>query len=100
MKNDPPRACVRGVFRTHEPLGVRGERYRHYRLCDMFTLFHLRWLASRARQRSWNVLDVEFKGRRSIIVCLLVPEGAQNNEHLKAAVDLTLTADALLLGHA
>lgn len=178
-----------GFLEAHEPLGVRGERYQRYRLCDMLTLFHLRWLATRARMRSWHaiansqqyrswcghafeivawnhaqsiaaalgiaksdysvtradlensagnaqidllfdvrggavylfelkfcdgpftmtsaeatnvqrrrsVLDAEFKGRRSIIVCLLAPEGAQHNEHLKAAVDLTLAADALFL---
>lgn len=48
-------------------------------------------------QRRRRVLDAEFKGRRSIIVCLLAPEGAQHNENLKAAVDLTLGADALFL---
>jgi len=36
-----------------------------------------------------------FKGRRSIIVCLLAPEGVRENEHSKQVVDLTLNADAL-----
>lgn len=48
-------------------------------------------------QRRRSVLDAEFKGRRNIIVCVLAPEGAQHNGHLKAAVDLTLSADALFL---
>jgi hypothetical protein len=42
-----------------------------------------------------QVLNAHFKGRRSIIVCLLVPEGVQPNEHSKAAVDLILEADTL-----
>jgi AAA+ ATPase superfamily predicted ATPase len=42
-----------------------------------------------------QVLDAHFKGRRSIIVCLLAPEGMRGNEHSKAAVDLILNADAL-----
>jgi hypothetical protein len=42
-----------------------------------------------------RVLDAHFKGRRSIIVCLLAPEGMRGNEHSKAAVDLILDADTL-----
>jgi uncharacterized protein len=42
-----------------------------------------------------EVLNAHFKGRRSIIVCLLAPEGVRNGEHSKAAVDLVLNADAL-----
>lgn len=115
------------VLEIHQPLGVRGERYRRYRPCDMFALFHLQWLASRAHMRSWQtivnsqqyksaaalfgmtsaeatklqcrstVLNAQFDGRRSIIVCLLAPEGVRINEHLKAAVDLSLGAEALFL---
>jgi uncharacterized protein len=176
-----------GFLEVHEPLGARGERYWRYRPCDMFTLFHLQWLAGRPRLRSWHaiassqqykswcghafeivawnhahsiasalgiaksdytvtrvdlensagkaqidllfdvrggavylfelkfcesaftmtgaeaeklqlrkqVLSAHFKGRRSIIVCLLAPEGLRANEHSKAAVDLVLDADAL-----
>lgn len=43
-----------------------------------------------------KVLDTEFRGTRSIIVCLLSPAGAQKNPHLKASVDLVLDCDALL----
>ena len=181
-----------GFLEAHQPLGVRGNRYRRYRACDMFTLFHLQWLASRTRMRSWQavvnsqeykswcghafeilawnhahsiavalgiaksdytvtradlengagtaqidlvfdvrggavylfelkfcdgpfavtsaeaaklqrrraVLNAHFNGRRSIIVCLLAPEGVQSNAHLKAAVDLSLGADALFLERA
>lgn len=178
-----------GFLEAHEPLGARGERYRRYRPCDMFTLFHLQWLGGRPPMRSWHaivtsqrykswcghafeivawnhahsiavalgiaksdytvtrvdldnsagkaqidllfdvrggaiylfelkfcdgpfamtaveaaklqrrrsVLDAHFKGRRSIIVCLLAPDGVQKNEHFKAAADLTISADALFL---
>ncbi len=176
-----------GFLEAHRPLGAPGDRYRRYRSCDMFTLFHLQWLAGRARMRSWQaivssqqykswcghafeivawnhahsiatapgiaksdytvtradlknsagngqidllfdvrggavylfelkfcdgpfvmtsaeaaklqrrraVLNAQLHGRRSIIVCLLVPEGAQSNHDLKSAVDLSLDADAL-----
>lgn len=177
-----------GFLETHQPLGMRGDRYRRYRVCDMFTLFHLQWLAS-SSMRSWQVvvntqeyrswcghafeivawnhahsialalgiaksdyivtradlensagnaqidllfdvrggavylfelkfcngpfvmtgaesaklqrrravLNSQFNARRSIIVCLLTPEGVQSNEHLKASVDLSLGAEALFL---
>jgi len=42
-----------------------------------------------------QVLDAHFKSRRSIIVCLLAPEGVRGNEHSKAVVDLVLDADSL-----
>ena len=42
-----------------------------------------------------QVLSAHFKGRRSIIVCLLATEGVRENEHSKEVVDLTLTAEAL-----
>ena len=42
-----------------------------------------------------QVLNAHFKGRRSIIVCLLAPEGVRGNEHSKAAVDLVLDVEAL-----
>lgn len=42
-----------------------------------------------------QVLSAHFKGRRSVIVCLLTPAGVRENEHLKAVVDLTLESDAL-----
>lgn len=178
-----------GFLEGHEPLGVHGERYRRYRPSDMFTLFHLHWLASRAGMRSWqaivnsqqykswcghtfeivawnhadsiaralgvgkshytvtradiensagraqidllldvrggavyllelkfcdgpfsmtsaeatklqrrrSVLNAHFKGRRSVIVCLLAPGGMQSNEHSRAVVDLNLGTDALML---
>jgi len=48
-------------------------------------------------QRRRNILNAQFKGRRSVIVCLLAPAGVQSNEHVKAVVDLTLGAEALFL---
>ena len=112
---------VSGFLEVHEPLGVHGERYWRYRPCDMVTLFHLQWLSGRSRMRSWHaiatannispsanmpsralwvcncakqVLDAHFKGRRSIIVCLLAPEGVLGNEH-SAAADVILGANSL-----
>jgi hypothetical protein len=176
-----------GFLETHEPLDARGERHWRYRVCDMFTLFHMQWLSGRPRTRSWNaiassqqhrswcghafeivvwnhahsianalgitksdysvtradlensagkaqidllfdvrggavylfelkccegtftitraeaeklalrkqVLSTHFKGRRSIIVCLLTSEGVRENEHSKAVIDITLAVDAL-----
>lgn len=45
-----------GFLEIHEPIGARGERYWHYRVCDMFTLFHMQWLSGRPRMRSWNAI--------------------------------------------
>lgn len=180
-----------GFIEEHEPLEASGERFWRYRVCDMFSLFHLQWLAGKARMRSWHaiansqqykswcghafeilawnhahsiadalgisksdysvtradlentegkaqidllfdvlggavylfelkfcnglykmtaseaekleqrrkVLSAYYKGRRSIIVCLLAPGGVQGNAHLKASVDLVLDADALFRGN-
>jgi predicted AAA+ superfamily ATPase len=175
----------------HEPLGPPRGRYPHYRVSDMFTLFHLQWLAGSRKIQSWQavtasqaykswcghafeilvwnhsriiaealgiaktnysvtradleneegeaqidlvfdvtggsvylfelkfceggykmtaeeavkieqrrrVLNAHYKRRRTVLVCLLAPEGVQSNEHLKAAVDLVLDADALFRGN-
>jgi hypothetical protein len=45
-----------------------------------------------------EVLSTHYQGRRSIIVCLLAPEGVQDSSNLKAAVDLILDSDALFRG--
>ncbi|HEX8755729.1 MAG TPA: hypothetical protein VF745_05295 [Steroidobacteraceae bacterium] len=45
--------------------------------------------------QSRRVLSEHFKGKRSIIVCLLAAGGAQANAHLREAVDLTLDVNAL-----
>jgi uncharacterized protein len=177
-----------GFIEAHLPLGTTAERDRRYRVCDMFTLFHLSWLGRKARMQSWQaitasqryrswcghafeiltwnhagsiahalgiarsdysvtrakldneggkaqvdllfdvrggavymfelkfsdvpyvltsaeadklqqrrrVLDIEYKGARSIIVCLLAPRGAQGNQHRNGAVDLVLDCEAML----
>ena len=176
-----------GFIEAHEPLGSRGKKDVHYRVCDMFTLFHRHWLVGKAHMRSWRslvtsqryrswcgdafeavawnharciadalglskndysvtranlenkegkaeidllievtggavyllelkcsddpfvmtaneaarllrsrrVLGAHYKGKRSIIVCLLAAGGAQTNGHLREAVDLTLDLNAL-----
>lgn len=176
-----------GFLEEHEPLGSRGKKDVHYRVCDMFTLFHRHWLVGKLHMRSWRsivtsqryeswcghafeaiawnharfiaaalglskndyfvttthlennegkaqidllidvtggavyllelkcsddpfvmsaneaarllqsrrVLSAHYKGKRSIIVCLLVAGGAQPNAHLRQAVDLTLDLNAL-----
>ncbi len=45
--------------------------------------------------QSRRVLSAHYKGRRSIIVCLLAAGGAQMNGHLREAVDLTLGLNSL-----
>lgn len=50
--------------------------------------------AEKLEQRK-RVLVAHFHGRRSVIVCLLAPEGVRENEHSKQVVDLTLDAEAL-----
>ena len=45
--------------------------------------------AEKLRQRK-RVLIAHFNGRRSVIVCLLAPEGVRENEYSKEVVDLTL----------
>jgi uncharacterized protein len=177
-----------GFIETHQPLGTAAERDKRYRVCDMFTLFHLSWLGAKARLRSWQaitasqryhswcghafeilcwnhagslahalgiarsdysvtranldneggqaqldlmidvrggavylfelkfsdspyvlnaaeaekllnrrrILVLEYKGARSIIVCLLASLGSQENQHRRDAVDLALDSGALL----
>jgi len=176
-----------GFLEEHEPLGSRGKKDVHYRVCDMFTLFHRHWLVGKLHMRSWRsivtsqrykswcghafeivawnharyiadalglskndyfvtratlenkegkaqidlvvdvtggavyllelkcsddpfvmsaneaarllqsrrVLSAHYKGKRSIIVCLLAAGGAQTNAHLRQAVDLTLDLNVL-----
>lgn len=42
-----------------------------------------------------KVLNTHFKAARSIIVCLLAPNGTRKNTHLDATVDLLLDWQAL-----
>ena len=45
--------------------------------------------------QSRRVLTAHYKGKRSVIVCLLAAGGAQANGHLREAVDLTLDLNTL-----
>jgi uncharacterized protein len=45
-----------GFIEAHFPLGEMAEKLKRYRVCDMFTLFHLRWLARKAQLRSWQAI--------------------------------------------
>ena len=45
-----------GFLEVHSPLGAAGARYWRYRTSDMFTLFHLHWLAGRSGARSWRAI--------------------------------------------
>jgi hypothetical protein len=43
-----------GFLEEHEPLGSHGKKDVHYRVCDMFTLFHRQWLVHKLNMRSWR----------------------------------------------
>ena len=43
-----------GFLEKHEPLGSRGKKDVHYRVCDMFTLFRRHWLLGKLHMRSWR----------------------------------------------
>ena len=45
-----------GFIEAHFPLGETAEKLKRYRVCDMFTLFHLRWLARKAQLQSWQAI--------------------------------------------
>jgi len=45
-----------GFLEEYTPLGARGRRFWRHRVCDMFTLFHLHWLAGRTKTRSWQAI--------------------------------------------
>jgi hypothetical protein len=85
-------APLQGEF---ELFDVRGGAVYLFELkfCDgVFTM--TRAEAEKLQLRK-QVLNAHFEGRRSIVVCLLAPEGVRGNEHSRAAVDLILDTDAL-----
>jgi len=43
-----------GFLEEHDPLGSRGKKDVHYRVSDMFTLFHRHWLVTKLHMRSWR----------------------------------------------
>jgi len=45
-----------GFLEEHEPLGSRGKKDVHYRVCDMFSLFHRHWLVGKLHMRSWRAI--------------------------------------------
>jgi predicted AAA+ superfamily ATPase len=45
-----------GFIEAHLPLATTAGKDRRYRVCDMFTLFHLRWLTKKKKLQSWQAI--------------------------------------------
>jgi predicted AAA+ superfamily ATPase len=45
-----------GFIEAHLPLATTAGKDKRYRVCDMFTLFHLRWLTKKAKLQSWQAI--------------------------------------------
>jgi predicted AAA+ superfamily ATPase len=45
-----------GFVEAHLPLAATAGKDKRYRVCDMFTVFHLRWLTKRAKLQSWQAI--------------------------------------------
>ncbi|HWJ36359.1 MAG TPA: ATP-binding protein [Steroidobacteraceae bacterium] len=45
-----------GFIEAHLPLAITAVKDKRYRVCDMFTVFHLRWLTRKAKLQSWQAI--------------------------------------------
>jgi predicted AAA+ superfamily ATPase len=45
-----------GFIEGHLPMATTAGKDKRFRVCDMFTVFHMRWLAKKPRLQSWQAI--------------------------------------------